>query len=309
VANLESLPIQSPAPAVAPASPSRRASLSVARDLLALTKPRITAIVLATGATGLAMAPGTVARATAWVSLLATALIVASANALNMWWERDVDGLMTRTRRRPLPSGRLSADVALAFGLLLGLAAVPMLFTVNVATGVLGLVALVTYVAIYTPMKRHSWLALLVGAVPGAMPPLMGWTTVTGRLDAGGLLLFAIVFLWQVPHFGAIALFRKADYARAGLQVLSVQHGDKVSRVVMFVFAVALVAATLLAEPLHMAGVAYTVVAALLGAGFVLLTARRGALPLDAWAKRVFGYSIVYQIVLFIAVILDRAHA
>jgi protoheme IX farnesyltransferase len=306
VANLESLPIQSTS--TTDVGSSRVRPASVARDLVALTKPRITLIVLATGAAGLVVAPGSVARSTAWISLLATALIVASANALNMWWERDVDGLMTRTRRRPLPAGRMAPDVALAFGLLLGLLSTPILFSINVATGVLGLVALVTYVAIYTPMKRHTWLALLVGAVPGAMPPLMGWTTVTGRLDAGGLLLFAILFLWQVPHFGAIALFRKDDYARARLQVLSVQHGYRASRVVMFLFALLLVAATMLAQPLHVAGGAYTLVAAVLGGGFIGLTLRRGKATIDAWAKRVFAYSIVYLIVLLVALLLDRAH-
>jgi protoheme IX farnesyltransferase len=306
VANLESLPIQSTS--TTDVGSSRVRPASVARDLVALTKPRITLIVLATGAAGLVVAPGSVARSTAWISLLATALIVASANALNMWWERDVDGLMTRTRRRPLPAGRMAPDVALAFGLLLGLLSTPALFSINVATGVLGLVALVTYVAIYTPMKRHTWLALLVGAVPGAMPPLMGWTTVTGRLDAGGLLLFAILFLWQVPHFGAIALFRKDDYARARLQVLSVQHGYRASRVVMFLFALLLVAATMLAQPLHVAGGAYTLVAAVLGGGFIGLTLRRGKATIDAWAKRVFAYSIVYLIVLLVALLLDRAH-
>jgi len=131
---------------------------------------------------------------------------------------------------------------------------------------------------------------------------------VTGRLDAGGLLLFAVLFLWQVPHFGAIALFRKDDYARAGLQVLSVQHGDRASRVVMFVFAVLLVAATLLAQPLGIAGGAYTIVAGALGAGFVGLTLRRGRATLDSWAKRVFAYSIVYLVVLLVALLLDRAH-
>ncbi len=306
MANLESLPIQSTSTSGVASSRVRRGSM--ARELVALTKPRITVIVLATGAAGLVVAPGAVATSTAWISLVATAVIVASANALNMWWERDVDGLMTRTRRRPLPAGRMAPDVALAFGLLLALASTPMLFAVNVATGVLGLVALVTYVAIYTPMKRHTWLALLVGAVPGAMPPLMGWTTVTGRLDAGGLLLFAILFLWQVPHFGAIALFRKDDYARAGLQVLSVQHGERASRVVMVLFAVLLVAATLLAQPLHIAGAAYTFVAAVLGAGFIGLTLRRGNVTLEAWAKRVFAYSIVYLVVLLVALLLNRAH-
>jgi protoheme IX farnesyltransferase len=190
--------------------------IPVVRDLVALTKPRITTLVLLTGAAGACLAPAHVPMARLLLSLVGTALIVASANALNMWWEREVDGLMSRTRGRPLPAGRMSPDLALAFGLALGVVSVPMLFLVNVATGLLGLVSLVSYVAVYTPLKRHTHLALLVGAVPGAMPPLMGWTTVTGAIGLGGALLFAVLFLWQLPHFAAISIFRKDDYARAG---------------------------------------------------------------------------------------------
>ena len=159
-------------------------TLSVLRDLIALTKPRITALVLVTEAAGLGIAPGRTshvgARALA-LSLVGTALIVGAANTLNMWWEADTDARMERTRNRPLPAGRLSSDAALAFGLALAAVSVPMLFLVNLATGLLGLVALVSYVAVYTPLKRHTSMALLVGAVPGAMPPLMGWSTATGH--------------------------------------------------------------------------------------------------------------------------------
>src|SRR5262249_46484397 len=161
------------------------------------------------------------------LSLTGTALIVAAANALNMWWERDVDALMARTRNRPLPAGRLPADVALAFGLALAAASAPMLFVVNVATGLLGVVALVSYVAVPPPLKPHPPRALFAGAVPGALPPLLGWSTVTGQVGLGGLLLFAVLFLWQVPHFAAIAIFREKDYARAGLKVVTVQHGER----------------------------------------------------------------------------------
>ena len=181
----------------------------------------------ATGAAGACLAPGHPPAGRLCLSLVGTALIVGSANALNMWWERDVDALMRRTRNRPLPAGRMSPDVAIIFGLALALIAAPMLFLVNAMTGVLGLVALVTYVLVYTPLKRHTHLALLVGAVPGAMPPLLGWTTATGSIGLGGLLLFGVCFLWQLPHFAAITIFRAEDYARAGLQVVSVQLGER----------------------------------------------------------------------------------
>jgi protoheme IX farnesyltransferase len=290
---------------------ARAVSLArVVRDLVALTKPRITALVLTTGAAGAFLAPGHVARPTLVLSLVGTALIVGAANALNMWWERDVDAHMARTRNRPLPAGRLSPDVALAFGLALAIVSTPMLFLVNPMVGLLGGVALVSYVAVYTPLKRHTHLALLVGAVPGAIPPLLGWTTVTGRLGAGGLLLFAVLFLWQIPHFAAISIFRKDDYARAGLQVVSVQHGEGAARQTIALFTLLLVATTLLFTPMGLAGRGYLAVATALGAAFLALVvrgARGGArLDVDRWAKRVFAFSIPYLTLLLVALLLDK---
>ena len=288
----------------------RSGVVPVLRDLLALTKPRITALVLLTGAAGACLAPGHVPLARLLLSLAGTALIVGSANALNMWWERDVDGLMARTRNRPLPAGRMSPDVALAFGLALGAVSVPMLFLVNLATGLLGLVSLVSYVAVYTPLKKHSHLALLVGAVPGAMPPLMGWTTATGAIGLGGALLFGVLFLWQLPHFAAISIFRASDYARAGMQVISVQKGEKTARHMIAVWTVLLVAASLLFSPLGLAGRAYLGIATALGAGFLALAFRGlragGRLDVPRWAKHVFAYSIPYLSILLIALLLDR---
>jgi heme o synthase len=280
------------------------------RDLVTLTKPRITLLVMLTGAAGACLAPGRVPTARLLLSLIGTALIVGSANALNMWWERDVDGLMERTRSRPLPAGRMSPDVALVFGLALGVVATPMLFLVNLATGLLGLVALISYVAIYTPLKRHTYLALLVGAVPGAMPPLLGWTTATGSIGLGGALLFAFLFLWQIPHFAAISIFRSDDYARAGLQVISVQHGQSAARHMIGLWTVLVVATSLLFVPLGFAGNAYLTVATLLGAGFLALAfrgARAGArLDVARWAKLTFAYSIPYLSIVLVALLLDR---
>jgi protoheme IX farnesyltransferase len=288
----------------------RARALPLVRDLVALTKPRITALVLLTEAAGLWLAPGHVARAKLWLSLLGTLLIVGAANALNMWWERDIDAHMARTRNRPLPAGRLSPDVALAFGLALAAISAPMLFLVNAATGLLGLIALVSYVAVYTPLKRTTHLALLVGAVPGAIPPLLGWSTVTASIGTGGVLLFAVLFLWQIPHFAAIAIFRAEDYARAGLQVVSVQHGERAARHTILLFTVLLVATTLLFVPLGLAGRAYLTVATVLGAAFLSLAVRgvRGGAKLDVerWAKRVFAYSIPYLSFLLFALLLDR---
>jgi protoheme IX farnesyltransferase len=304
-----------PAPPPVPTTDGRpRAGLSgvasLVRDLVALTKPRITTLVLVTEAAGARLAPGRATATTLLLSLLGTALIVGSANALNMWWERDVDGLMARTRNRPLPAGRMSPDVALAFGLALGAIGAPLLFLVNAATGLLGLVALVSYVAVYTPLKRHSHLALLVGAVPGAIPPLLGWTTLTGSVGLGGVLLFAVLFLWQVPHFAAIATFRRDDYARAGLQVVTVQRGEAYARRAILAYTALLVASSFLFVPFGLAGHGYLTTATLLGVAFLALAVRgvRAGSHFEGrrWAKAVFAFSIVYLTVLLVALLADR---
>jgi protoheme IX farnesyltransferase len=298
-------------PLAAPAAARSRGALAVARDLVALTKPRITAMVLVTEAAGATLAPGHAGARTQCLSLVGTALIVGSANSLNMWWERNIDGLMARTRNRPLPAGRLSPNVALGFGLALAVLAVPMLFMVNVATALLGLASLISYVAIYTPLKRHTHLALLVGAVPGAIPPLLGWSTVTGTIGLGGLLLFGVLFLWQIPHFAAITIFRAEDYGRAGFQVVSVQHGERAARQTVALYTVLLVATSLLFVPFGLAGQYYLTAATLMGAAFLALALRglrAGArFDVNRWAKRVFAFSIVYLPALLIALLVARA--
>src|SRR5438552_3753678 len=193
---------------------------AAASDLLALAKPRITALVVFTTASGLWLAPRGVPARTVVFTLVGTVLIVAAANVLNMYLERDSDALMKRTMNRPLPAGRMDPQLALRFGLALAAVSVPLLtFAVGPLPGLLASVALVSYVLLYTPLKRYTAAALLVGAVPGAIPPLIGWTAATERLDLPGVLLFAVMFLWQVPHFLAITLFRREEYARAGLVV------------------------------------------------------------------------------------------
>jgi heme o synthase len=288
-----------------------------ARDLAALTKPRITVIVVATCAAGMAIAPVRIPLPLAALALLGTSLIVASANVLNMWWERDTDGLMARTRSRPLPAGRMAPDVALFFGLALGASSVPMLVAVNPLTAGLGVLALITYVLAYTPLKRHTSLALWVGAVPGAMPPLMGWTSATGSLFAssgrgvtglGGVLLFLFLFAWQLPHFNAIALFRAEDYAKAGLKVVSVERGERAAKGHIAGYTVLLVAVSFGLATAHVAGTAFMLSAVALGTAFLVLAGsglRRGAGA--GWARGVFAYSIVYLTLLLAILVADRA--
>lgn len=284
------------------------------KDLIALAKPRITVFVVATtlGGFWLAHTSGGPGHTSLPISLeqlmwtlLGTSLIVSGANALNMYIERESDKYMVRTANRPLPAGRMKASVALVFGLLLTAVAIGVLYLrVNLMTTVLGVIASLLYVLAYTPMKRRSHYSLLVGAVPGALPPLMGWTAVTGECSVGGLVLFAILFFWQVPHSLAIALFRADDYARAGLEVLPNVHGERATHVWMMQYTVGLLSVSLLLAPLGITSWLYAPAALLLGGIFLV---RAWRMPKEAagtfsWARGVFFYSLIYLVLLFVAI-------
>ena len=280
------------------------------RDLLQLAKPRITALVLFTTASGLWLAPHGLPLRTVIFTILGTVLIVAAANALNMYLERDSDALMSRTMKRPLPARRMEPKVALRFGLILAAISVPLLtFAVGALPGLLASIALVSYVLLYTPMKRMSAASLLVGALPGAIPPLIGWTAATERLDLPGVLLFAVMFLWQVPHFLAITLFRKEEYARAGLVVQPNEPGgERAARMNIVRYTVALVAVSLLFVPIGTAHAGYLLAALLAGLtflGYGLLGLRADSGP--RWAHNLFLLSLLYLPVVFGALMLDRS--
>jgi protoheme IX farnesyltransferase len=272
------------------------------RDVVALTKPRLSLLVVITFGGALLLAPGSIGLARSLVALVATTLIVGAANALNCYLERDLDRHMNRTRTRPLPAGRLDPRVALVLAFACSLFAVPALtLAANPVTALLGVVALASYVLVYTPMKQKSALALWVGGVPGAIPPLMGWTAVTGHIDWRGAALFAILFCWQIPHFIAIAMFRSEDYARAGHKTLPSVVGVLASKAHAVLWSVLLVAFSLVLYPLGIAGVGYTVAAGVLGAGF--LTATFAGITGDErrWGKNLFYASLAYLTLLFVA--------
>jgi protoheme IX farnesyltransferase len=236
-------------------------------------------------------------------------LIVAGANTLNMYLERDSDALMARTAGRPLPAGRMDPAVALRLGIGLSVLSVPLLtFAVGPLPGLLASIALVSYVLLYTPLKRRSATSLLVGAIPGAIPPLIGWTAATGRLDLPGVLLFAVMFLWQVPHFLAITLFRKGEYARAGLVVQPNEPGgERAARANIVRYSVALVGVSLLFVPIGVAGRLYLVTALVAGSAFLgygLLGLRESAGT--RWARNLFFLSLLYLTALFAGLMVDR---
>ena len=278
-------------------------------DLIALVKPRIMMMALLTAAGAMSLAPGPVPAGRALWLLVGTALIVGSANTLNMWLERDIDCLMARTRNRPLPQHRLEPRTALIFGGLQGALSLPALAMVNPITAGLGLIALVLYVGVYTPMKQHSHWATWIGAVPGALPALMGWTAATGGTplpaQLGGLAVFGVLFFWQIPHFHAIALVRQRDYDAAGLKTLPGTHGVAAARRQIVGYLAVQVAVSLSLVPLGVAGTPYLVTAGVLGAAVLVQGARGLRNGTARWARSVFLASIIYLPVLFAVMVLD----
>jgi protoheme IX farnesyltransferase len=278
--------------------------LQYARDLLLLAKPRLSGLVVLTTAGGVALAPGRIGAARAAIAIAGTAAVVGAANALNCWLERDVDARMRRTRDRPLPAGRVEPFVALALGLAIPAFAIPVLaLGASPLAALLAFVALVTYVAVYTPMKRRSTLALFVGAIPGAIPPLLGWTAVTGRLDPGGLALFALLFAWQLPHFLAISIYLAEDYARGGLQVFALVHGERTTRAAIAAGSALVLVASLALVPLGVAGGAYGAVAAATGLAFVALAVRGLRREGARSARDLFLATLLHLTALFLALL------
>lgn len=277
-------------------------------DLAALVKPRILLMSVLTAAAGFALAPASPGWGAAALALVGIGLLVGAANTLNMYLERDVDCMMARTRGRPLPAGRLAAPVALAFGVAQASVAVPVLtFAVNPLTGLLGVIALLAYVMVYTPLKRRTTASTLIGAFPGAAPALMGWTAATGALDAAGVAVFGLLFFWQMPHFYAIALFRRDEYARAGLKTVPGEDGERAARWAMAIYALLQVAVSFALVPLGVAGAAYLVTAVALGIPY-LIYVLRGLWPEAAtagWARGVFVASIVYLPILYGVLVAD----
>ena len=288
---------------------SGRPESTVARDLLALGKPHLTLLSSLTGAVGLGLPAGPPAPlATALATLLGLALLVGGAQALNQFLERDLDALMERTRGRPLPDGRLEPRTALVLGVVSsGLALALLGVFTSLLTVTLGAIALILYVLVYTPLKRVTPHALLVGAAAGAMPALLGSSAATGALGLPGLALYSVIALWQVPHFISIALFRRDDYARAGIRTIVGVYGEAVARRQAFLHCGWLLVAGLLLPASAAAGL-FTLIAALAAGGAMWVAALTGLRPhVDAgWARRFFRLSLVYLPVLLVAVGVDR---
>jgi protoheme IX farnesyltransferase len=284
----------------------RAAALS---DYVELLKPRITVLVMLTALVGFVMAsPGPVLTAGLAVTLLGTGLVAAGASAFNMVLERDTDALMERTRNRPVAAGRLRAADALAFGGFLtagGLLA--LYFTRGPLPAAVAFATWASYVFLYTPLKRRTSLSTLVGAVPGALPPVIGWTAARGTLEGGAFVLFAILFLWQIPHFLAIAWIYREDYERGGLPMLPVvdKNGGLTGRqAVAHSFALLLV--SIVPTAAAMAGKTYALGAMILGAGLLACSLRLATSRTVTAARQLFLASVVYLTALCTLLLIDR---
>jgi protoheme IX farnesyltransferase len=293
--------------ALAPALPAEW------RDFVALTKPRVMTLVVFTGACGLIAAPASLHPVLAFTAILCIALGAGAAAALNQWYEADLDALMKRTAGRPLPAGRMDRDSALHFGVGLSVFSVLLmgLATNWLAAGILA-VSILFYVLVYTVwLKRRTPQNIVIGGAAGAFPPMIGWVAVTGELAVLPALLFALIFLWTPPHFWALSLFVRGDYAKAGVPMLPVTAGNRVTRQQIFAYSIVMAAAAVAPWPLGETGAIYGVAAAALSLLFVALSwpvlVNRAEEPAAMQPeRRLFKYSILYLFALFGALVADR---
>ncbi|NML07134.1 heme o synthase [Sphingomonas sp. G-3-2-10] len=283
------------------------------RDFLALTKPRVLTLVVFTGLCGMLVAPVPIHPVLGFTAILCITLGAGAAGALNQWYESDLDSKMKRTQGRPLPAGRMDRQSALHFGV--GLACfsvILMYFALNLVAAAILTVSILFYVFIYTIwLKRRTAQNIVIGGAAGAFPPMIGWAAATGDMATLPVLLFALIFLWTPPHFWALALFVKTDYANAGVPMLPVVAGERTTRTQIGLYTLPMVAAAIAPWALGKTGAIYGVTALVLNALFLLFAAQvtfRSTQPEDMMApeKRLFKFSILYLFLMFGAVVADR---
>ncbi len=279
------------------------------RDFVALTKPRIAVMALITVTLGFLLGSrGEWAFGQLAHGLFGISLVAASCSALNQWLERDSDRLMARTANRPLPAGRLSPNEVSSFGLLVGVIGLTdLVFAVNLTTALLAFGTLLLYVAIYTPLKRRTSLCTAIGAIPGAMPPVLGWTAAGGELDSGAFGLFATLFLWQFPHFLAIAWLYREQYSAAGLRMLPQERPRPgITGWLCVAYALALIPVSLLLKHAALAGNVFVVIALVLGVGYVAFSVRFLRDESARTARQLVWFSLLHLPVLLLALTWDH---
>jgi heme o synthase len=278
-------------------------------DYVALLKPRVMSLVVFTGFVGLYLAPGHLHPFLAAVAVLCIAVGAGAAGAINMWYDRDIDAVMTRTRARPLPSGRMAPGDALGFGCVLAVASVVVMgLAVNWVAASLLAGTIAFYILVYTMwLKRRTPQNIVIGGAAGAFPPMVGWAAVTADVGLGSLILFALIFFWTPPHFWALALYRTGDYARAGVPMMPVVAGARETKKQMLLYTLVLWPVALAPCFLGLTGLVYGGVAVVLSALFTLSALRVCYDVGEASAKRMFAFSILYLFLLFAVMLVDRA--
>ena len=287
----------------------RTRRISRSADFVTLTKPRLNFLVLITTLGGMYIAaPDGVPLPILIHALVGTALVAGGAAALNQVWERETDGLMRRTRLRPIPAHRLRTADATWFGTLMSAAGlIELTWKVNPLAATVAAATLVSYVFVYTPLKTRTSLSTLVGAVPGALPPVIGWAAATGEISLPAIVLFGIVFLWQMPHFLAIAWLYRDDYEHAGIPLLPVLEPDgRRTGQQALLYAAALWPVSLLPAIVRIADIPYSIVATVLGFGLIALSAQFARERTTKRARTLFLYSIIYLPLLWSALVIDR---
>lgn len=279
-----------------------------------LLKPRVMSLVVFTAWTGMMMAPGHINPVVGALAVLCIAVAAGASGAINMWYDRDIDVIMTRTQNRPLPAGRLEPVEALGFGVFLAVASVAgMGLFVNVASAGWLMTTIIYYVFIYTIwLKRRTPQNIVIGGAAGAFPPMIGWIAVTGNIEWNTWIMFMIIFLWTPPHTWALALYRSGDYEAAGVPMMPVARGKRTTRVQMLAYTLALVPVTLLPWYVGMSGLVYAVPAAALGGwllrhAVIVLNSGEEDADADKKAKSMFLFSILYLFMIFALLLIDKA--
>jgi protoheme IX farnesyltransferase len=292
-------------------TPEFRVSEAMPGDFLALLKPRVMSLVVFTAFVGLATAPGIINPFIALIAILAIAVGAGASGALNMWYDADIDAVMTRTARRPIPSGMITPDQALTFGLILAILSVMTLgLLTNLVAGGLLAFTIFFYAVIYTMwLKRSTPQNIVIGGAAGAFPPMIGWAAVTGSVSLESVVLFLIIFLWTPPHFWALALFKSDDYGRAGIPMMPNVAGEASTKLQILVYSVLVAVVGVAPWLIGQTSVVYGVVSIALGAAFVWYAWNVYRMPeadrVMRAAKSLFGYSLVYLFAIFAVLLGD----
>ena len=277
-------------------------------DYAALLKPRVMSLVVFTGFVGLHLAPGHLHPVLAAVAVLCIAVGAGASGAINMWYDRDIDALMSRTASRPLPAGRMAPGDALGFGCFLaGASIVLMGLAINLVAAALLALTIGFYVFVYTIwLKRRTPQNIVIGGAAGALPPIVGWAAATGDVAPAAVALFALIFVWTPPHFWALSLYRAGDYERAGVPMMPVVAGARSTKLQMLAYTVVLWPCELAPYVLGVVGGVYAAAALVLSAAFTGFAVKVWRDPTHKSARQMFGFSILYLFLLFALLLIDR---